>query len=63
MQFAKKEAVQVHALAFLNIKAILTRVADLSVPKTLIVIDLKLVSIKNVEILVQEFVETMLNVT
>jgi hypothetical protein len=61
-QFAKKEIVQVLALVCQTTLEIPILAADLSVLKTLIAIDLRLVLTRNAEILAQEFVETMHNV-
>jgi hypothetical protein len=62
MQFVLREMEQEHVHVCQNISEIHTLVVDLSVSKTVIVIDRKLASTTNVKIHVLACVELMLNV-
>jgi hypothetical protein len=63
MPSATKKMVLAPVLVYLSILAILTTSASQNVLQILIVIDQKLVSIRNVEILAPAYVDRMLNVT
>jgi hypothetical protein len=63
MLFAKKKMVLVHVLVLPSFLEILTQTVDPNVLKTLIALEIKLVSTKNVETHVLESAEITLYVT